>query len=177
MKGILSFIMLSLLVPVFSFANPERNGENRSARASFGFSLQDWNQDFGMGISITSPWFLYQKASIKLSGNVLFKEDNQWEPYYAVRLGCIGGSFMESADIRLYGEGGVLFLFPTQTFDSSSFRFGGYGHFGFEFFLSTKKWASSYFIELGSNGINATTNTGNSYVNGFSAACGFRIYP
>lgn len=177
MKGILSFIMLSLLVPVFSFANPERNGENRSARASFGFSLQDWNQDFGMGISITSPWFLYQKASIKLSGNVLFKEDNQWEPYYAVCLGCIGGSFMESADIRLYGEGGFLFLFPTQTFDSSSFRFGGYGHFGFEFFLSTKKWASSYFIELGSNGINATTNTGNSYGNGFAAACGFRIYP
>jgi len=169
--------MLALLVTAPVFANPETAPKNCTGTISPGISVQEWKDDFGIGFNLTSPWFLFEKAAIRVSGNILFKADAQWKPYYAIRTGLIGGSFMQSADIRLYGEGGFLFLFPDASFDTTSFRFGGYGNFGFEFFLSTTPGSGSYFIELGSNGIGATTLSGNYYLNGFALTTGIRFYP
>ncbi|AEJ20393.1 hypothetical protein [Gracilinema caldarium] len=176
-RALVYFTILALCITSQIFANPETVQNYCTGNVSLGFSVQEWEDDLGMGLGLTSPWFLYEKAAIRVSGNVLFKTDNQWKPYYAIRTGLIGGSFMQSADIRLYGEGGFLFLFPDTSFDSASFRLGGYGHFGFEFFLSTTPGSGSYFIEVGSNAIDAKSLAGNHYLNGFATTCGFRFYP
>ena len=145
---------------------------------SLSFSLQEWSNEFGIGLQITSPWFLHEKVAARLGGFVLWKHDTNWATFYALRLGLIGANFMANSDIRLYGEGGFLFLFPNSSFDSDPFAFGGYGHFGFEFFLPMVNIpaSSSYFIELGSNGTGAKTNSGQSYLNGFSISTGLRVY-
>ncbi len=149
----------------------------QTSRMSLGLSLQEWGNEFGTGIQITSPWFLREKVAVRLGGSVLWKADANWAPYYALRLGLVGGNFMRNGDVRLYGEGGFLFLFPPSSFDSDRFAFGGYGHFGFEFFQAPARGgASSYFIELGSNGTGAKTNAGMIYVNGFSVSTGLRVY-
>ena len=176
-RAVLVFTILTLLTPILAFANPEAPQKNGTGGLSLGLSVQEWQDDFGSSLVLTSPWFLYEKAALRVSGTVLFKENTQWKPYYALRTGLLGGSFMQSADIRLYGEGGLLLVFPDASFDSTSFRMGGYGHFGFEFFLSSQKGTASYFIELGSNGIDARTIAGNHYLNGFATTCGFRFYP
>jgi hypothetical protein len=61
---------------------------------------------------------------------------------------------------------------------SFSIVFGGYGHFGFEFFMpkASGPLSSAYFIELGTNGIGAKTNSGQSYLNGFAVSTGLRVY-
>jgi len=142
------------------------------------FSLQEWGNEFGTGFQITSPWFWHEKTAVKLGGSVLWKQDANWASFYVLRLGLIGGSFMANSDIRLYGEGGFLFLFPAASFDSDPFAFGGYGHFGFEFFMpkASGPLSSAYFIELGTNGIGAKTNSGQSYLNGFAVSTGLRVY-
>jgi hypothetical protein len=160
-----------------STSEPQSKGTARASRISLGLSLQEWGNELGTGLQVTSPWFLHDKVAVRLGGSVLWKVDANWTPYYALRLGLVGGNFMRGGDIRLYGEGGFLFLFPASSFDSDRFAFGGYGHFGFEFFQpSAKGGASSYFIELGSNGTGAKTNVGTTYVNGFSVSTGLRVY-
>lgn len=151
-------------------------GPNRTGALSVGFSIHEWEDDFGLGGTVTSPWFLWDHGALRMSGAVLFKENFDWQPYYSLRVGLVGGSFMKTAAIRLYGEGGFLFVFPHANFDIEPFRLGGYGHFGFEFFLDTASWPSSYYIELGSNGIQAQDKQGAFYLNGFTISCGIRIY-
>ncbi len=131
----------------------------------------------GGSLQLTSPWFWYEKTAVRLSGSILFKQDVDWTPYTVFRLGLIGGDFMSNAAIRIYGEGGVLLLFPNSKFDDDIYVFGGYGHFGFEFFLAENQNPSMcYFIELGTNGVGAKTNKGDMYLNGFALSAGLRLY-
>jgi len=61
---------------------------------------------------------------------------------------------------------------------SFSIVFGGYGHFGFEFSMpnTSGSVSLSYFIELGTNGIGAKTNSKDTYLNGFAVSTGLRVY-
>lgn len=75
----------------------------------------------------------------------------------------------------MYGEGGILGLFPSSDFSSKKFVFGGYGLFGFEFFMNQM---NKYFIELGSCGTGAKADkiaTKPIYSNGFLISTGFRV--
>ena len=67
-------------------------------------------------------------------------------------------------------------LFPSDTFSSKSFELGGYGLFGFEFYMAPR---NNFFIEIGGVGIGARTgNIVNEpiYSNGLIIAAGFRIH-
>jgi len=66
----------------------------------------------------------------------------------------------------------------SHTSFSFSIVFGGYGHFGFEFFMpkAIASLSSSYFIELGLNGVGAKTNSGDTYLNGFAVSTSLRAY-
>ncbi|HOJ99319.1 MAG TPA: hypothetical protein PLW34_07140 [Termitinemataceae bacterium] len=176
--GSLVPVLLAALLWVGAPAAAETTGGglNKTSALSVGFSIHEWEDDFGLGGTLTSPWFLWNHGALRLSGAVLFKENFDWQPYYSLRAGLVGGSFMKTAAIRLYGEGGFLFVFPHADFDAELFRLGGYGHFGFEFFLDTASWPSSYYIELGSNGILTKDINGTPYLNGFALSCGMRLY-
>jgi len=178
--AVLVFLVSAIMLPAQASSQDSQFGKApvSASHISLSFSLQEWGNEFGTGFQITSPWFWHEKTAVRLGGSALWKQDANWATFYAFRLGLVGATFMRNEDIRLYGEGGFLFLFPSASFDSDPFAFGGYGHFGFEFFMpkASGPLSSSYFIELGTNGVGAKTDKGQLYLNGFSVSTGLRVY-
>ncbi len=178
--AVLVFLVSAIMLPAQASSQDSQFGKApvSASHISLSFSLQEWGNEFGTGFQITSPWFWHEKTAVRLGGSTLWKQDANWATFYALRLGLVGATFMRNEDVRLYGEGGFLFLFPAVSFDSDPFAFGGYGHFGFEFFMpkAIASLSSSYFIELGTNGVGAKTDKGQLYLNGFSVSTGLRVY-
>ncbi len=145
----------------------------------FGFQINQFQRDFGMGLSITSPYFASNNVAVRARGHVMFHEHPQdgetvWSPYGNASLGIIGGSGIIHRFIRLYGEGGITGLFPNNNFSAKEFIFGGYGLFGFEFYLSDH---ANYFIEIGGIGTGATADKLPEkpiYSNGLMLSVGYR---
>jgi hypothetical protein len=151
---------------------------------SLGYQLSSLGGDFGAGLQITSPFFAHKKVAYRLAYNLQFlhhqtKTDtfSVWTTYHNVRFGVVAISGNIGTNIRGYGEGGLVALFPNADFSSENFQIGGYGHFGLEFIFNES--ATTYFIELGGIGTGAVADrsTGNPvYSNGFAASVGFRGY-
>ena len=146
----------------------------------YGFQLNQYQRDFGAGINITSPFFARKKVAVRLRGNLLFHEHPKedaftWTPYANASLGFLG-KVGYVGKVRLYGEGGLLALFPSHDFSTETSHFGGYGVFGFEFFF---KKSGNYFIEIGGVGTGAKADhvPGKPiYSNGLIVGAGFRFY-
>ena len=78
--------------------------------------------------------------------------------------------------IKIYGEGGMIMLLPSDKFSSEDFVIGGYGIFGIEFFMSR---FSDYFLEIGyvsTGAIEDKIVTQPYYSNGLIISTGFRVY-
>lgn len=177
-KWLIGIVMITLcLFTAISEVTQKTHGNG----FSFGAGLSQAAGDFGFQGTITSPWFFRNSMALRTDGFMLYNAADSWTPYYGFKIGLIGGSFMASADIRLYGEGGFTFLFPSTHFDNDDFVLGGYGHFGLEFFIDRVKTGLAYYVELGSNGIGATAEKGSNapyhYMNGFETTVGLRYYP
>ena len=133
-----------------------------------------------MGLNVTSPYFLQQKMAVRVKGNLMFHEHVQdqetvWTPYSNASVGLAGTSGIMHGFLRLYGEGGIIGLFPNSDFSSEDFVFGGYGLFGFEFYMNRH---SNYFIELGGIGTGANADKLPAkpiYSNGLLLNFGYRI--
>lgn len=146
----------------------------------FGFQLNEYQNDFGMGLQITSPYYVNNRIAIRLRGNLMYNEhlkDNEtiWTPYSNVSAGLIGVAGTVAEQIRLYGEGGVVGIFPSGDFSSDDYVFGGYGLFGFEFYFYQH---GNYFIEIGGIGSGAREDlveTEPIYSNGLLISTGFRF--
>jgi hypothetical protein len=145
-----------------------------------GYQLVQYQSDFGFGVNINSPYFANEHIGLRLKTNLMYNQNvvdgqSQWMTYSNVSLGMIGVAAVINNSIRLYGEGGVLVVFPSSKFSNESFVMGGYGLFGFEFFFSR---SGNYFIELGGIGAGTTADkieTKPIYSNGFSISTGFRF--
>ena len=151
-----------------------------NSKMALGFHLNQNQQDFGFGLQATSPYFANQKVAVRLRGSLMWNQhvnnDNLtvWSPYSNVSLGVVGVGGEIADFIRLYGEGGVVLLFPNSDFSSNSSQLGGYGLFGFEFYMSSN---NSYFIEIGGIGTGAVADkvaTNPIYSNGMLINVGFR---
>lgn len=158
---------------------------NKGNHFSIGYNINDFGHDFGLGINITTPYFAAKRMALRVSENFQWLNhignDGKyvWTGYNNVRIGVVSGGFMLNNAVRLYGEGGVTFLISPSTITSNSIHSGGYGLFGFEFFMSAPKNSFSYFIELGGIGTGATADNVPAspiYSNGFMSSVGFRIY-
>ncbi|MBL7963759.1 MAG: sterol desaturase family protein [Flavobacteriales bacterium] len=152
-------------------------------RNGFGIGGQvgQHQKDFGIGLNLTSPYFAHKRTAVRLRGNVLWNEhlnsasETTWSSYTNLSLGFVQkvgelGNFM-----RVYGEGGAIYLFPSKEFSSRSVEFGGYGLFGFEFFFDERM---NYFIEAGGVGTGARADeipTKPIYSNGFLINVGVRF--
>jgi len=153
--------------------------EKLSNEFGIGFQLDQYQKDFGLGLSLTSPYFAHDKIAVRLRGNFMFNEhvknnETTWTPYSNISLGLIGVAGKVGDFIRLYGEGGIIGLFPSNELSSEDFVFGGFGLFGFEFYMNS---SSNYFIEIGGVGTGATAdNITNKpiYSNGLLISTGFR---
>ena len=172
-----SLLVLALLA---SFAGRAQTQKVISNGIGIGFHLSQFQRDFGMGLNLTSPYFAKDKIAIRARSNLMFHENVQntvstWTPYLNMSLGLIGVSGNIGDYIRLYGEGGITGLLPSSKFSSQQFAFGGYGLFGFEFFMKPNH---NYFIEIGGIGTGAREDkspTQPIYSNGLIISAGFRF--
>lgn len=173
------FTFLALIVfGLIGVANGQE--EKISNKFGMGFQLNQYQNDFGLGLNMTSPYFAHNRIAVRLRGNLMANEhvknnETIWTLYSNISLGLIGVAGKVGDFIRLYGEGGIVGLFPSDEFSSEEFVFGGYGLFGFEFYANSK---SNYFIEIGGIGTGATAdNITNKpiYSNGLLISTGFRI--
>lgn len=178
---ILSAIVLSLTLLGW-------NGRTASAQhagirdgAGLGMQVNQYQRDFGVGLHVTSPYVANGSVAVRLRGNVMYNEHVQdgrvtWTSYANAALGVIGASGKVEDLARFYGEGGLVGLFPSDAFSSEDFVFGGYGLFGFEFFMAER---NAFFIEIGGVGTGARADAVASepiYSNGLLVAAGFRLH-
>ena len=144
-----------------------------------GVQVSQYQRDFGIGVNANSPYFMHDKVGVRLRANLMYNqhvkdESVTWSPYFNVSAGLVGIAGYVGEYIKLYGEGGVIGLFPSSEFSNEDFVFGGYGLFGFEFYMNN---SSNYFIEIGGVGTGATADkvsTNPIYSNGLLISVGFR---
>lgn len=184
-------ILVGLLIP-FSLLSQEETikteiTKQRKDGFGVGFKLNQVQGDFGLGLDFTSPSFIHNSVSVRLNTLYFFREhfsteegENTWTPYFVGRLGLVGIGGKPAPFLRLYGEGGCLIGIGSNEFTSEDNFFGGYGLFGFEFFMSQEAAEIvSYYIELGGTGGGGRADKifGNPiYHNGFTIGSGFRFY-
>lgn len=178
MKRTTLITMALIAFTILSNAQEQTKGINKGL--GLGFQINQFQKDFGLGLSFTSPYFGYDRIAVRLRGNLMYNENIQnlnttWTPYANISLGLIGVGGMIGDHVRLYGEGGVIGLLPSADFSSKKFEIGGYGLFGFEFFMNK---SINYFIELGGVGTGAKADKiafKPIYSNGFLIDVGFRV--
>ena len=168
---------------LFSILTLNAQNQEKTIYKGFGFGTQigQYQKDFGIGFNITSPYFANDKVAFRMRVNLMYNENIQnavttWTPYSNISFGVCGVSGMVGDNIRLYGEGGLIGILPSNKFSSKQVLFGGYGLFGFEFFMTPNK---NYFIEIGGVGTNAKEDKiafQPIYSNGLLISTGFRLY-
>jgi hypothetical protein len=145
------------------------------------YHLSELSGDFGQGVMIESPSLIKDYFTLKLRGNQQylnadFNGKNEWRDYYTATFGISSSPARVSESIELYGEGGLMMIFPNSDFSDTDQEFGGYGLFGFNFLFDP---AFSYFIEAGGVGSGAVAEGSDNeriYANGFFVQVGFKIH-
>ena len=169
----LIIISLSLFVP------SAMSARGLSDNPSIGFNISQYQRDFGVGLNFITPYFCKDMLAIRLGGNIQWLQyadpETLWVSYGNMQAGIRARSFILEDKISVYGEGGLVMLFPNKMFSSKAFGIGGYGLFGFEFRISGRL---SYFLELGGVGTGAVADRAPAspiYSNGFLTNVGFRV--
>ena len=184
LKRVAFCIALLLIFTGSSVVFAEDSVGSKYSHLSLGFNLNNFHHDFGFGVNLTTPYFLNNRVAVRFSANSSYfegipinKTEYDWMPYTIYKLGIIGTSAMINDLIRLYGEGGVIFIIPNSCFSEKN-GLGGYGHFGFEFSVDSCS-PVCYFIELGSVGTSARAEkilNKPIYANGFATSVGLRYH-
>lgn len=144
------------------------------------FNVNRYQNDFGFGLHIRSPYFFIKSVAVKAGTNIQWLEhltgtETTWTQYQNFQLGFRGRSVLVSDNIAVYGEGGMMGILPNSDFSSLQSVFGGYGLFGFEF---KPIRTFGYFIEMGGVGTGATADKviGKPiYSTGFVTKVGLRV--
>lgn len=175
-----AIISLCMVIVTSNSVKAQLSEEPMATGLSFGFQLNQYQNDFGMGLQVTSPFFFRDNLAVRARANLMFLEHLEnmaitWTPYSSYSLGFVGSGACILNAIHLYGEGGVILITPNKGFSSSRADIGGYGIFGFEFYLFKNM---NYFIELGGVGTGAKADKlafNPIYSNGFSMSTGLRV--
>ena len=174
-----SVLLFCFIVSLSYQANAQDGGSGTGF--GVGFHLGQFQKDFSLGLDLTSPYFVYDRIAIRVKGNLAWNEhinsilETTWTSYSNLSIGVVGVGGTVGDFMRLYGEGGFLFLFPSDEFSSETSEMGGYGLFGFEFFMSPNM---NYYLEVGGVGTGAKADkvVGKPiYSNGLLINVGFRI--
>src|SRR5688572_10342829 len=107
----LSFCLALCLCSINSFAQSATDGTpTPTNKASFGFSVHQFQNDFGLGLHFISPYFAQSKIAIRLGGNLQWFEhvsgdETTWTPYANFQFGVRGRRFVVEKKVTIYGEG------------------------------------------------------------------------
>ena len=177
-------IIASAFLSLAGFAQQEVKARSRGNELALGYCLNQFGKDFGIGVSATSP-FIKKMLAFKISENYQWHEYYNgdvtiWQPYHNVKIGVLSVGTTICDQIKLYGEGGTSIIVLDKKLSDSPVTIGGYGVFGFEFFMDKIDQAGmSYYIELGGIGTGAVAEkiaTKPILSNGFMITTGLRIY-
>lgn len=169
-----------LFIAIFAAFTLNVTGQNQPNKFELGLNINQFQRDFGVGVHLISPYFLYSKVAVRAGANFQWLEyyngtETTWTPYQNFQLGLRARNPIIENKLFIYSEGGILIILPHDDFSSKSTEFGGYGLFGFEFKPSSR---IAYFLELGGVGTGAKADelpTQPIYSNGFLINVGFRI--
>lgn len=169
-----------LLIAIFAAFTLNVRGQNQPKKLEIGFNVNQFQNDYGVGVHLISPYFLHSKVAVRAGANLQWFEyfsgtETTWSPYQNFQLGLRARSEILENKIFIYGEGGIVTILPNSDFSNESLEFGGYGVFGFEF-KSISKFA--YYIELGGVGTGAVADklvNKPIYSNGFLINVGLRV--
>jgi hypothetical protein len=174
-KSIFFPAVCSFILSFTSFAQAQSGKPFR-----VGFQTQELKGDFGLGLSLNIP--VVKWIGLRIMGNQHWLDlpgetENRTAHFQTLRVGLAPDGWQVAEKIRVYGEGGVLFIFPENALSPDNVVAGGYGVFGFEFFTE-RMFGSSLFIEAGgsSAGIRADRQPGTpAFGAGMLLGAGFRI--
>lgn len=180
MQTILGASIFFISIFFCSSANGQIASTNAKAIA-IGFHLNQFQNDFGIGLNLTSPYFA-KNLAIRLRTSLMWNEflpsgevETVWSSYSNSQLGILQKTPVIKGKINLYSEGGATILFPNDKFSEKENVVGGYGLFGFEFLPRDN---FNYFIEFGGIGTGAQTEKAEImgvYSNGFLMSVGMRF--
>ncbi len=182
--ALLFFCAVSLLTPDLANAQSacttNDSAQTNSNKLEIGFNMSQYQNDFGVGIRVISPYFIRKAVAIRAGTNIQWFEnfngtETTLTTYQNIQLGIRGRRVMVTHNISVYGEGGSFIILPNSDFSSQRSVFGGYGLFGFEFKIVQ---GFGYFIELGGVSTGATADKIENkpiYSNGFLANVGLKI--
>ena len=154
---------------------------------ALGYTLQRFQDDFGTGASLTTPFVLRHSLRVTLAGGVAWSPnavtnegDQDWARYGGARLVLEGGARAEGSPVRLYGFGGPMLLALPSRLSDDELAVGGIGGFGFEYYFmhGGNDGPVSYFTELGGvgTGARADKQPGRPMLaNGFFVTVGLRL--
>lgn len=150
--------------------------------SSFGFQIQQIQNDFGVGGHFTTC-YLGDRVALRLGASGHWLEHipsgettPAWDPYLQVRIGVSSRNFVIEEALSIYGEGGLLVLRPSDRFSEAGIRLGGYGLLGVEFHLHE---TLGQFIEIGGAGTGARAELSEGspiHSNGLVVGAGMRWY-
>ena len=152
------------------------------SKFQLGYHLNQFQNDFGLGLNITTPYFIGGKIALRGSANIQWLQSvstayltYNWLAYQNYKIGLLGKGVPVTDHINIYGEGGFAFILPNKEFSNEQLIVGGYGIFGFEFFANK---SFCYYLELGGIGTGATAEISMNkpiYSSGFTTSVGMRI--
>lgn len=149
-----TFSLFTAFLLFFAFAKPTIAQDKMPFRV--GFQLQELQGDFGLGlnldVSLPGKW-----PTVRIAGNwhwleILGETRSQTASFQTIRLGLANKGWEVADKIKVYGEGGALFLLPENALSGDPLATGGYGLFGFEFFTE-KMNGSALFLQVGGTAV------------------------
>jgi hypothetical protein len=143
-----------------------------------------WSEPSGTGIALAydaglwgSAWTqsirarlpLHDQFGVATRGLIAFPDvGDETLIHLGARLELYGHTPVMLNVIRLYGGGGPQLFYPVDEAGDGEARWGGGGHFGFEFFISP---GFSWILEIGGNGSSIEELTG------ATVMAGLNLYP
>ena len=116
MKTTLFSLIMMLFFGTSVFAQEQKTPDSG---LGFGFQINQFQDDFAFGLNLTSPEILNGNAAIRLKANQAYFEhlldgEYVWSGYQNLSLGFVGFGGKVGQGIRLYGEGGLVGIFPSE---------------------------------------------------------------
>lgn len=160
--------------------------------ASFGFAIHRMQDDFGLGLRLSTP-ALWRWVRFTGAGGLAWYPHgvgsdggSNWETmYYGSATVETGPPFLSTSvgAVRPYGFGGFIALFPPGAVSTAPVAFGGLGGFGLEArFMNGKgdEGPVTYFFEIGgigTSGIADKLASREVLASGFLIEAGLRVFP
>ncbi|HEY8041603.1 MAG TPA: hypothetical protein VIF15_17470 [Polyangiaceae bacterium] len=158
------------------------------AGASLGMDLRRFQDDFGIGATVSTPE-LWRWFRLTLGGGVAWyphgvasNGNEEWDMLGHGRLVVeVGPTFQLGIPVRPYGFGGTAALLLPRSLSNQGVAFGGVGGFGVElaFMSGALSGPVTYFMEVGGCGYDATASklpTNPNIASGLLLGAGLRVY-